>query len=184
MDLIVLDRDGVINEDSDDYIKSPEEWRAIPSSIQAIARLNHAGYRVLVATNQSGVGRGLFDIDTLARIHEKMCLQLQEAGANVEAIFFCPHTPEENCKCRKPQPGLLLDIEQRLGKKLEGVFFVGDSLGDFEAARGVGAIPILVKTGKGMRTLEKGEGLEGVEQFDNLYSFVDALLSGNLNQTT
>ncbi len=180
MELIVLDRDGVINEDSDEYIKSPDEWQAIPGSIQAIARLNHAGYRVVVATNQSGVGRGLYDIDTLGKIHEKMCLQLEEAGASVEAIFYCPHTPEDECDCRKPKPGLLNDIENRLGKKLEGSYAVGDSLRDFEAARAVGAIPILVKTGKGERTLEAGEGLDDVLQFDDLYSFVDALLSGHL----
>ena len=101
MELIILDRDGVINEDSDDYIKSPEEWHAIPGSIQAIGRLNHAGYRVVIATNQSGVGRGLFDIDTLGKIHEKMCQKLEEAGATVESIFYCPHTPEEKAKIIK-----------------------------------------------------------------------------------
>ena len=153
---------------------------AIPGSIQAIARLNHAGYRVVVATNQSGVGRGFFDIDTLGKIHEKMCLQLQEAGASVEAIFYCPHTPEDECECRKPKPGLFHDIENRLGKELNGIYAVGDSLRDFEAARAVGATPILVKTGKGERTIEGGKGLDDVLQFDNLYSFVDALLGGAL----
>lgn len=181
MDLIVLDRDGVINEDSDDFIKSPEEWHAIPGSIQAIARLNQAGYRVIVATNQSGIGRGLFDIETLGSIHEKMCLQLEEVGGSIESIFYCPHTPEDDCDCRKPKPGLLLDIEHRLGKKLEGVYAVGDSLRDLHAAQSVGAIPILVKTGKGLRTLKQDDKiLSNVLQFDDLYSFVDLLLKGDL----
>ncbi len=182
MGLIILDRDGVINEDSDEYIKSPEEWHAIRGSIQAIARLNHAGYRVVIATNQSGVGRGLFDIDTLGRIHEKMCQQLEEAGATVESIFYCPHTPEDECDCRKPKPGLFEDIERRLGKPLEGIYAVGDSLRDLQAAQAVGATPILVKTGKGMRTLQgDDEILDRVSQFDDLYHFVDTLLSGDLN---
>ena len=183
MELIILDRDGVINEDSDEYIKSPNEWRPLPGSIQAIARLNHAGYRVVVATNQSGVGRGLFDIETLGKIQEKMYLQLEEAGASVEAIFYCPHAPDDECECRKPKPGLFNDIGARLGKPVEGVYAVGDSLRDFEAARAVGAIPILVKTGKGERTIDAGKGLDDVLQFDDLYSFVDALLSGALSDT-
>lgn len=183
MELIILDRDGVINEDSDEYIKSPEEWHAIPGSIQAIGRLNHAGYRVVIATNQSGVGRGLYDIDTLGKIHEKMCQQLEEAGATVEAIFYCPHTPEDECDCRKPKPGLFKDIESRLGKPLEGVYAVGDSLRDLQAAQSVSATPILVKTGKGMRTLQcDDELLDRVLQFDDLYSFVDVLLSGELKR--
>ena len=181
MGFIILDRDGVINEDSDEYIKSAEEWQPIAGSIQAIARLNHAGYRVVIATNQSGVGRGLFDIDMLGQIHEKMCLQLQEAGASVEAIFYCPHTPEDECDCRKPKPGLFLDIEQRLSKSLVGIYAVGDSLRDIEAAQAAGATPILVKTGKGERTLATGdERLGNVLQFSDLYSFVDTLLKGDL----
>ncbi len=181
MELVILDRDGVINEDSDEYIKSPEEWVPIAGSIQAIARLNHAGYRVVIATNQSGIGRGLFDIDTLGRIHEKMCLHLEQAGGTVDSIFFCPHAPEEECDCRKPLPGLFIDIERRLGKELRGVYAVGDSLRDLQAAQAVGATPVLVKTGKGMRTLESDDELVGqVLQFDDLYSFVDALLSGSL----
>lgn len=184
MELIILDRDGVINEDSDAYIKSPEEWHAIPGSIQAIGRLNHAGYRVVIATNQSGVGRGLFDIDTLGKIHEKMCTQLEEAGATVESIFYCPHTPEDGCDCRKPLPGLFLDIQRRLGKPLDGVYAVGDSLRDLQAAESVRATPILVKTGKGVRTLESDdEVLQRALHFDDLYSFVDALLSGDLANT-
>jgi D-glycero-D-manno-heptose 1,7-bisphosphate phosphatase len=182
MALIILDRDGVINEDSDDYIKSPEEWHAIPGSLQAIARLNHAGYRVVIATNQSGVGRGLFDIDTLGKIHEKMCSQLEEAGATVESIFYCPHTPEDGCNCRKPRPGLFEDIEQRLGKPLQGVYAVGDSLRDLQAAHAVSATPVLVKTGKGMRTLQGDDALlDRVLQFDDLSHFVDALLNGDLD---
>lgn len=184
MELILLDRDGVINEDSDDYIKSPEEWHPIPGSIQAIARLNHAGYRVIIVTNQSGVGRGLFDIDTLGKIHQKMCQQLEDAGATVESIFYCPHTPEDNCECRKPKPGMFLDIEQRLGKSLKGVYAVGDSLRDLQAAQAVEATPILVKTGKGMRTLQTSDPiLDRVQQFDDLYSFVEALLDGEQSKT-
>ncbi|HIJ22106.1 MAG: D-glycero-beta-D-manno-heptose 1,7-bisphosphate 7-phosphatase [Gammaproteobacteria bacterium] len=182
MELIILDRDGVINEDSDDYIKSPLEWQPIPGSIQAIARLNHAGYRVVVVTNQSGIGRGLFDIETLGKIHEKMCLHLEEAGASVESIFYCPHTPDDHCDCRKPKTGLFLDIETRLGKSLDGVYSVGDSLRDLEASVAVGATPVLVKTGKGMRTLESQSPiLEHTLQFNDLYSFVDKLLSGKLS---
>ncbi len=183
MGLIILDRDGVINEDSDEYIKSPDEWHAIPGSIQAIGRLNHAGYRVIIVTNQSGVGRGMFDIDTLGRIHQKMCQQLEEAGATVESIFYCPHTPEDECECRKPKPGMFRDIEKRLGKNLEGVYAVGDSLRDLHAAQEVNATPILVKTGKGMRTLQTNDPiLDRVQQFDDLYSFVDALLNGDLSK--
>ncbi len=182
MELVILDRDGVINEDSDEYIKSPQEWRPIPGSIQAIARLNHAGYRVVIATNQSGVGRGLFSIETLGLIHEKLCHNLEEAGATIEAIFYCPHTPEDQCECRKPKPGLYHTIEQRLGKSLEGVFSVGDSLSDIEAAKSAGATPILVRTGKGMRTLQAVDDLlDRVPVFDDLFGFVDALLEGQLS---
>ncbi len=181
MALIILDRDGVINEDSDDYIKSPDEWVPIPGSIQAIARLNHAGYRVIVVTNQSGVGRGLFDIDVLGKIHEKMCKSLEEAGASIEAIFYCPHTPDDGCNCRKPKPGMFLDIEKRLGKNLNDVYAVGDSMRDIEAAQSAGASPVLVRTGKGMRTLQTvDDRLDRVPTYDDLFTFVDALLNGEL----
>jgi D-glycero-D-manno-heptose 1,7-bisphosphate phosphatase len=177
MRLVILDRDGVINYDSDLYVKSPAEWIPIPGSLNAIARLNSAGYRVVVASNQSGLARKLLAIEDLCAIHEKMYQQLSWAGGNVEAIFFCPHGPDEGCYCRKPRPGLLREIAERLHVSLQGVPCVGDALRDIQAARAVGAVPVLVRTGKGKRTLEgEGEELRGVPVYDDLASFVDALL--------
>ncbi len=176
MKLIILDRDGVINHDSDDFIKSPEEWHPIPGSLEAIARLNQAGYRVVIATNQSGVGRGLFDIETLHRIHEKLRCQLAAVGGSVDAIFFCPHRPEDDCSCRKPKPGLLVDIATRLQVLLSGVPAVGDSLRDVQAARAVGAQPILVKTGKGQQTVDGQKDLRDVPVYQDLAATVEALL--------
>ena len=176
MRLVILDRDGVINEDSDEYIKSPEECTPIPGSLEAIARLNQAGYRVVVATNQSGIARGLFDLDTLHRIHDKLHRRLAVVGGEIEAILFCPHGPEDACGCRKPEPGLLKELAARLQVSLEGVPAVGASLRDLQAARAVGALPILVRTGKGERTLAKGEGLDGVRVYADLSAVVDALL--------
>lgn len=148
MKLVILDRDGVINEDSDDYIKSPAEWRPIPGSLEAIVKLKHAGFRVVVASNQSGLARGLFDYDTLFAIHDKMTRMLADLGTHLDGIFFCPHAPEDACNCRKPRTGLLDDIARRFGRSLEGMPFVGDSLSDVEAAHAVGARPLLVRTGK------------------------------------
>lgn len=177
MSLIVLDRDGVINQDSDAYIKSPEEWVPIDGSLEAIARLNRHGYRVVVATNQSGIERGLFTLETLFEIHKKMNRLLAEVGGTLDGIFFCPHAPAAGCACRKPQPGLLREIEQRLGVSLRSVPVVGDSLRDLEAARAVGADPILVRTGKGERTLaEHRDQLQNVPVDDCLYSVVERLL--------
>jgi D-glycero-D-manno-heptose 1,7-bisphosphate phosphatase len=150
--LIVLDRDGVINHDSDLYIKSPEEWIPIPGSLDAIARLNQWGYRVVVCTNQSGIGRGLFGMDTLNAIHEKMIRAVAHAGGSIDAVFFCPHTNTDACNCRKPKPGMLMEIAARYNLKLAGVPVVGDSLRDLEAAVAVDAQPILVLTGKGKKT--------------------------------
>lgn len=152
MKLVILDRDGVINYDSDHYIKSPDEWKPIPGSLEAIARLNQAGYRVVVATNQSGVGRGLFDMDTLNAIHEKMIRSAAQVGAKLDAIFFCPHTNADNCHCRKPRPGMLEEIGIRYKTNLAEVPVVGDSLRDLQCAVAVGAQPILVLTGKGEKT--------------------------------
>ena len=149
MRLIVLDRDGVINEDSDEYIKSPDEFIPIPGSLEAIARLPQSGWRVTVATNQSGIARGMYDLATLQRIHDKLYRLLAAQGGQVEAIFFCPHGPQDNCECRKPKPGLFREIERRLQVSLEGVPAVGDSLRDLQAAQAVGARPLLVRTGKG-----------------------------------
>ena len=176
MKLIILDRDGVINYDSDDYIKSPEEWSPIPGSLEAIARLTRAGYRIVVATNQSGVGRGLYDLETLQRINDKMNHAVAAEGGAIEAIFFCPHTPEDHCDCRKPKPGLLRDIAASLQVDLKGVPAIGDSLRDIQAAQAVGARPILVRTGKGEGTVVRGEGLAGVPVYPDLAAAVDALL--------
>lgn len=154
--LIILDRDGVINHDSEQFIKSPDEWRPIPGSLEAIARLNRAGYRVVVATNQSGVGRGLLDFAMLNAIHDKMHRALALAGGRIEAVFFCPHTADARCDCRKPKPGMLIEIGKRFSVDLTGVPCVGDGLRDLQAAETVGAQPMLVLTGKGEKTLRDG----------------------------
>ena len=146
--LIILDRDGVINHDSDQFIKSPDEWRPIPGSLEAVARLNHAGYRVVVATNQSGVGRGLLDITMLNSIHERMHKALAQVGGRVDAIFFCPHSADAQCECRKPRPGMLVEIGRRFGVDMTGVPCIGDSPRDLACAEVVGAQPMLVLTGK------------------------------------
>ncbi len=181
MKLIVLDRDGVINEDSDAYIKSPEEWIPIAGSLEAIARLNRHGYRVVVATNQSGVARELFTLDTLARIHRRMLEAVRDKGGEIDAIFFCPHGPDDQCRCRKPAPGLFEEIADRLKTSFEDVYAVGDSARDLVAAKAVGARPALVRTGKGLRTLRKSKDLAGVPVFDDLAAFTDALVTGRLD---
>ena len=149
MKLIILDRDGVINVDSDQFIKSPEEWKPIPGALEAIARLNQWGWRVVVASNQSGVGRGLFGMDTLNAINDKMVRSLAQVGGRLDAIFFCPHAADSTCDCRKPKPGMLLQIGERFNVDLAGVPVVGDSLRDLQAAVAAGAKPYLVLTGKG-----------------------------------
>jgi D-glycero-D-manno-heptose 1,7-bisphosphate phosphatase len=156
MKLAILDRDGVINFDSDQYIKSPAEWRPIPGSIEAIARLNQNGYRIAVATNQSGIGRGLFDMATLNAINDKMMELVFRQGGRIDALFFCPHTAMEECGCRKPKTGMLEEIATRFHSDLKGVPVVGDSLKDLQAADAVGAQPILVLTGKGEKTKTDG----------------------------
>jgi D-glycero-D-manno-heptose 1,7-bisphosphate phosphatase len=176
MKLVILDRDGVINEDSDAFIKSPEEWRPIPGSLEAIARLNHAGYHVVLATNQSGVGRGLFEVSALNAIHDRMHRGLAQIGGRVDAIFFCPHGQDANCDCRKPKPGLLREISHRFNVDLEGVPCVGDSLRDLEAAAAVGAAPILVLTGKGERTQAAGNLPAGTTIHQNLAEAVRAIV--------
>jgi D-glycero-D-manno-heptose 1,7-bisphosphate phosphatase len=154
--LAILDRDGVINFDSDQYIKSPAEWRPIPGSIEAIARLNQHGYRIAVATNQSGIGRGLFDMATLNAINDKMMEMVFRQGGRIDALFFCPHTAAEECGCRKPRTGMLEEIAARFHTELKSVPSVGDSLKDLQAAESVGAQPILVLTGKGKATQAAG----------------------------
>lgn len=180
MKLVILDRDGVINHDSDDYIKSPEEWVPIPGSLEAIARLHREGYRIVVATNQSGVARGLFDMDMLGRIHAKMLELVRAKGGEIDAIFYCPHGPEDGCRCRKPLPGLYEEIIERLKINLHGVYAVGDSERDVVATRAVQGLPVLVRTGKGERTLKKSQQLAGVPVYADLAAFTDALLTGEL----
>lgn len=177
MPLVILDRDGVINEDSDAYIKSIDEWIPIPGSLRAIARLNKAGYTVVVVTNQSGIARGLFTIDTLTNIHQRMTDSLAAEGGVIDAIFFCPHGPADHCECRKPKAGLMHDVAKRYAISLQGVPAVGDSLRDIQAAVAVGARPILVRTGKGQRTIAAGKGLEGIEIYSDLATCVDALIN-------
>ncbi len=168
MKLVILDRDGVINHDSDQYIKSPEEWKPIPGSLAAIARLNQAGYRVVVASNQSGVGRGLFETDTLMAIHDKMLRALAQVGGRIDAIFFCPHTNVDNCECRKPRPGMYKEIAARFNADLAGVPAIGDSMRDLQAAMAVGAQPMLVLTGKGRKTQADPELPPGTPVFPDL----------------
>ncbi len=176
MKLIILDRDGVINEDSDSFIKTPDEWVELPGSLEAIARLTKAGYKIVVATNQSGLGRGLFDIMTLNAIHQKMQNAVKAAGGSIEAVFFCPHTASDNCDCRKPRQGMFSTIAERFETKLDDVPSVGDSLRDLQAAFLAGCTPVLVLTGKGKQTLENGGLPPKTVLFDNLSAVVDHLL--------
>ncbi len=168
MKLIILDRDGVINFDSDRFIKSPDEWKPIPGSLEAIARLNQAGYRVVIATNQSGIGRGLFDMATLNAIHDKLYRALAQVGGRIDALFYCPHSADLNCPCRKPRPGMLEEIARRFNTDLSGVPAIGDALRDLEAAVAVGAQPVLVLTGKGRHTQAAGELPAGTQIFQDL----------------
>lgn len=177
--LIVLDRDGVINHDSDQFIKSPDEWTPIPGSLEAIARLNQAGYRVVVATNQSGIGRGLFDISMLNAIHNKMHRALAQAGGRIDAVFFCPHSGDSQCECRKPRAGMLQEIGRRFGVDLTGVPALGDSLRDLQAAETVGAQPMLMLTGKGEKTLREGGFPANTVIFPDLAFAAAALISGD-----
>ncbi len=173
---VLMDRDGVINEDSDDFIKSPEEWRPIAGSLEAIALLNQQGYDVVVITNQSGLARGLFDEAMLTKIHEKMHSLLAEKGGEIAAIYYCPHGSESSCNCRKPKPGLLEQFALEKNVDLNSVYFIGDSLRDVQAALAVGANPILVKTGKGQKTLDQNPNFN-IPVFENLYGAVEYILS-------
>jgi D-glycero-D-manno-heptose 1,7-bisphosphate phosphatase len=173
--LIILDRDGVINHDSDLYIKSPDEWQPIPGSLEAIARLNQWGWRIIVCTNQSGIGRGLFGMDMLNAIHDKMIKAAAHAGGTIDAVFFCPHTNTDNCNCRKPKPGMLQEIAARYNLSLAGVPVVGDSLRDLQSALAVGAQPMLVLTGKGKKTRLDPALPGGIPVFQNLAAAVKSL---------
>jgi D-glycero-D-manno-heptose 1,7-bisphosphate phosphatase len=177
MKLVILDRDGVINTDSDQFIKTPDEWKPIPGSLEAIARLTHSGFRVVVCSNQSGVGRGLLDMAALNAINDKMYKALAPFGGRIDALFYCPHPAEANCACRKPRPGMFQDIAQRFNVTLAGVPSVGDSLRDMQASAAAGCQPILVLTGKGRKTLAAGGLPEGTQVFDDLAAAVRAIIA-------
>jgi D-glycero-D-manno-heptose 1,7-bisphosphate phosphatase len=180
MKLVILDRDGTINADSADYIKTPEEWTPLPGALEAIARLNHAGWHVVVASNQSGLGRGLFDVAALNAMHAKMIRLLAAVGGRVDAIFYCPHTPDDNCHCRKPEPGLFEQIGERYGSDLSEVHAVGDSLRDMLAGAKAGCQPHLVLTGHGAAML--GRELPGTfpantQVHEDIAAFAEWLLA-------
>lgn len=177
--LVILDRDGTINRASDEFVKSPEEWQPLPGSLEAISRLNHAGFHVVLATNQSGLGRGLFDMAALNAVHSHMVKMVAAAGGRIDAIFYCPHAPDEGCTCRKPAPGLLYQIQERYGIDLHGVPYVGDSLRDMQAAHAAGCAPHLVLTGRHPDV--QGQALPATfpaqtQVHANLSAFVDHLL--------
>ena len=175
MKLVILDRDGTINHDSDHYIKSLEEWRPIKGSIEAIARLTQAGYRVVVATNQSGIARGLFTTRTLFEMHDALQRAAVQAGGRVDAFFFCPHADAAGCECRKPKPGMLLEVARRFNVSLADTYMVGDSLKDVQAAVAAGARPVLVLTGKGRKTQAEGKLPTGTQVFADLGAFAEHL---------
>jgi len=179
MKIVILDRDGVINHDSPDFVKTPQEWLALPGSLDAIVRLSRAGWRVVIASNQSGIARGLFSMQTLNAIHAKLRRELMEAGGMIDAIFVCPHGPQDECLCRKPRPGLLHDIARRYeipASALHTVPVVGDSLRDLIAAQVAGCAPVLVRTGNGLQTLKQGGLPQGVRVYDDLAAVASALL--------
>jgi D-glycero-D-manno-heptose 1,7-bisphosphate phosphatase len=186
MKLLILDRDGTINADSTDYIKSPDEWTPLPGALEAIARLNQAGWHVVLASNQSGLGRGLFDMTALNAMHAKMQQQLAKVGGRVDAIFYCPHTPDDHCDCRKPLPGLFIQIGERYGVDLARVPAVGDSLRDLVAAAAAGCAPHLVLTGNGEKlrdALQDGGALPdgfppSTQVHADLAAFAEHLLAG------
>lgn len=175
MKLIILDQDGVITEESNGYMRSVDEWRPIPGSLQAIARLTQAGYRVVTAINQSAIGRGLLDIATFNAINDKLFQATQQAGGRIDAIFFCPHARYDKCTCRKPNAGLFVEIQQRYGTSLGSVLAVGDSLRDLQAAEKADAQPVLVLTGKGQATLTRGDLPKTTQVFANLTAVVDQI---------
>lgn len=187
MALLILDRDGVINEDSDAYIRSLEEWVPIPGSIEAIAALSRAGFRIAIATNQSGLSRGYFTLDTLEKIHSKLYRLVEEEGGSIAGIFYCPHLPEEGCSCRKPATGLIDAIEAELDEPAVGAYFIGDSLKDLQTARAHGCRPVLVKTGKGRNTytalvdgsVAAGISLNQVAVYDDLGQASKEILKAN-----
>ena len=175
MKLIILDRDGVINEDSDDYIKSPDEWIPIAGSLEALGKLSQNGFKVIIITNQSGIGRKIFSIEMLNAIHKKMSINLAQYGGVIDGIFFCPCAPEENCNCRKPKSGLYNEVSDRLQISLENVFCVGDKITDIQAAQNARAKHILVKTGK--ENDDSGNIPKNIPIYDDLLSFVNKIIT-------
>jgi len=175
MKLVILDRDGTINHDSDEHIKSPEEWQPLEGSLDAIARLTQAGYRLVVATNQSGISRGLFTTRTLFEMHDALQRAVMQAGGRIDAFFFCPHTETANCQCRKPKPGMLLEVARRFNIALADTYMVGDSLRDVQAASAAGARPVLVLSGKGQKTQAEGNLPPGTQVFADLAAFAEHL---------
>ncbi|MBX3630444.1 MAG: D-glycero-beta-D-manno-heptose 1,7-bisphosphate 7-phosphatase [Nitrosomonas sp.] len=175
MKLVILDHNGVINQCSETFIKTPDEWLPIPGSLDAIARLTHAGYRIITATNQSGIGRGLLDMATFNTINDKMYKAVSQAGGRIDAIFFCPHTSTDKCNCRKPKTGMFEEIMQRYGTDLKNVPIIGDALRDLQVADAIGALPILLLTGKGGMTQKENELPPRTLVFDDLSAAVDAI---------
>ena len=180
MKLVILDRDGVINQESANFIKNPNEWIALPGSLEAIALLNQSGFRVILATNQSGVGRGLYDMATLNAIHDKMHRALAQVGGRIDALFYCPHTADDNCSCRKPKTGMIEDIARRFSVDLSEVFAVGDSLRDLQAFAEAGCKPILVRSGKGEETLAQGSLPANTLIFADLNEAVQHIIAEDL----
>lgn len=176
MKLVILDRDGVINHDSPSFVKNPAEWVALPGSLEAIARLSQAGWRVVIASNQSGLARGLFNMEALNAMHAKMRIELTQLGGHIDSIFICPHGPDDNCLCRKPKPGMFHDIARRYDVSLKNVPAVGDSLRDLQAAAEAGCSPWLVLTGNGVKTRDSGELPPGTQVADDLAQVVDRWL--------
>ncbi|MGI9279765.1 MAG: D-glycero-beta-D-manno-heptose 1,7-bisphosphate 7-phosphatase [Endozoicomonas sp.] len=174
--LIILDRDGVINEDSDNYIRTVDEWIPLPGSIEAIAKLSRAGYRIAIATNQSGLARGYFSEETLDAMHQKMRDLVTAEGGKIDCIKYCPHGPDDQCRCRKPLPGMIEQIEETLNIPAASAWVVGDSLRDLQAGQAMECKIALVKTGKGIRTLDKGVGIEGIPVFEDLSTFTNFIL--------
>ena len=177
MKIVILDRDGVINHDRDDFVKNSLEWVPLPKAAEAIALFSQAGWRVVVATNQSGIGRGRFDMHALNAMHEKMHHLISKAGGRIDAVFFCPHKPEAGCSCRKPAPGMVLEVAERFSVKPESLWLVGDSLRDLEAVAAVGGRAILVRTGKGRKTEAAGNLPAGTPVFDDLHAAAEWLIS-------
>ena len=179
--LVILGRDGILNVYREDHVKSPDEWEPIPNALEAVARLNHAGWHTVVATNQAGIGRGMIDMASINTVHQRMMQRLAEVGGRLDAVFFCPHTPEDDCDCRKPKPGLMKQIAQRYGIELRTVPMVADTLRDLQAAHAAGCEPHLVRTGRAAALTDKQvvdivQQVPMTEVHDNLGEFVDFLL--------